>query len=140
MTAGLLDFEILVPDGVVAAQKIASLEAADASGRFGIWPHHEPFFTVLAPCVLVYRLGNGAEQYAAVDGGVLLVESGRASIASREALVSASLDDVAGKARDLLAARRAAERSTSSAFAELEAALARQLGQMERKGENVRQR
>lgn len=133
MTPSLLDFEILVPDGVAAQQRISSLEAEDASGRFGIWPHHEPFFTVLAPCVLVYRLENGAERYAAVDGGVLLVEAGRASIASREAIVSPRLDDVAGKARELLTARRALERSTSSAFAELEASLARQLGQLERK-------
>ena len=133
MTPALLDLEILVPDGVVTRERISSLEAADASGRFGIWPRHEPFFTVLAPCVLLYRLETGQEQYAAVDGGVLLVEMGRASIASREALTSARLDDVAGKARALMAARRAQERSTSSAFAELEAALARQLGQMERK-------
>ena len=133
MTPGLLDFEILVPDGVVAKERISSLEAADASGRFGIWPHHAPFFTVLAPCVLIYRSEGGGEQYAAVDGGVLLVETGRASIASREALTSPHLEDVAGKARALLAARRAQERSTSSAFAELEASLARQLGQLERK-------
>ena len=133
MNDDLLDFEILVPDGIVAQERIASLEAADASGRFGIWPHHEPLFTVLAPCVLVYRLGSGKEQYAAVDGGVLLVEAGRASIVSREALTSSRLDDVADKARALLAARRAQERSTSSAFAELEASLARQLGQLERK-------
>ena len=133
MSDDLLDFEILVPDGIVAQQRIASLEAADASGRFGIWPRHEPFFTVLAPCVLVYRLGSGNEQYAAVDGGVLLVEAGRASIVSREALTSSRLDDVADKARALLASRRAQERSTSSAFAELEASLARQLGRLERK-------
>lgn len=131
MKTDLLEFEILAPDGVVSRERISSLEAEDASGRFGIWPHHEPFFTVLAPGVLVYRLANGQEQYAAVDGGVLLVDHGRASIVSREALTSARLDDVAGKARELLAARRALERSTSSAFAELEAALAKQLGQME---------
>jgi F-type H+-transporting ATPase subunit epsilon len=131
MKTGLLDFEILVPDGVVSHEQISSLEAEDASGRFGIWPHHEPFFTVLAPGVLVYRLENGQELYAAVDGGVLLVEHGRASIVSREALTSPRLEDVAGKARELMAARRALERSTSSAFAELEAALAKQLGQME---------
>lgn len=131
MKADLLEFEILVPDGVVSRERIASLEAEDASGRFGIWPHHEPFFTVLAPGVLVYRLANGQEQYAAVDGGVLLVEHGRASIVSREALTSSRLDDVAGKARELLAARRDQEHSTSSAFAELEAALAKQVGQLE---------
>jgi F0F1-type ATP synthase epsilon subunit len=49
MSDDLLEFEILAPDGVVAQERGASLEAADASGRFAIWPHHEPFFTVLAP-------------------------------------------------------------------------------------------
>jgi F-type H+-transporting ATPase subunit epsilon len=128
-----LDFELLVPDGVVARERISSLEAADASGRFGILPNHEPFFTVLVPCVLLYRLAAGQEQYAAVDGGVLLVELGRASIVSREALTSPKLEDVVGKAAALLAVRRAQERSASSTFAELEASLARQLGKMEGK-------
>jgi F-type H+-transporting ATPase subunit epsilon len=133
MTAELLDFEILVPDGIAARERIASLEAADSSGRFGIWPNHAPFFTVLAPCVLIYRLEAGQEGYAAVDGGVLLVEMGRASIVSREALTSQRLDDVAGKAAALLAERRAEEQSAMSAFAQLEASLARQLGRLERK-------
>lgn len=133
MTTDLLDLEILVPDGLVAQRSVSSLEAADASGRFGIWPNHEPFFTVLAPCVLMFRRAGGQEEYAAVDGGVLLVEMAKASIVSREALVSQRLDDVAQKAAALLAARRAQERSATSAFAQLEAALARQVGQLEQK-------
>lgn len=133
MMTALLDFEILVPDGVVARRRIASLEAADATGRFGILPNHAPFLTVLAPCVLIYRLSAGQEEYAAVDGGVLLVEGGRASIVSREALTSPRLTDVAAKAAALLAERHAQERSASSAFTQLEVSLARQLGKMERK-------
>ncbi|HWB14375.1 MAG TPA: F0F1 ATP synthase subunit epsilon [Pirellulales bacterium] len=133
MTADQLDFEILVPDGVVARLAISSLEAADASGRFGIWPNHAPFFTVLAPCVLIYRSAAGKEEYAAVDGGVLLVEKGRASIVSREAFTSPRLDEVAGKAAALLAERRAQEHLAGSAFAQLEASLARQIGKLERK-------
>jgi F-type H+-transporting ATPase subunit epsilon len=133
MTADQLDFEILVPDGIVARLPVLSLEAADASGRFGIWPNHAPFFTVLAPCVLIYRATDGQEEYAAVDGGVLLVEGGRASIASREAFTSPRLDEVAGKAAALLAERRAQERLANSAFAQLEASLARQIGKMEHK-------
>ncbi|HVX12779.1 MAG TPA: hypothetical protein VHC22_16475 [Pirellulales bacterium] len=133
MTTDLLDFEILVPNGIVARLRISSLEAADASGRFGIWPNHAPFLTVLAPCVLIYRSADRKEGYAAVDGGVLLVESGRASIVSREALTSQRLDDVAGKAAALLAARRTQERAASSAIAQLEASLVKQLGKMERK-------
>jgi F-type H+-transporting ATPase subunit epsilon len=133
MTTNLLDFEILVPDGVVASERISSLQAADASGRFGVWPRHEPFFTVLSPGVLTYRLADGREQYAAVDGGVLLVEMGRASVATREALTSPRLEDVAARAAALLAARRAQEQSASSAFAELEVSLARQLGKLEQK-------
>ena len=129
----LLEFEILVPDGVVASERISSLEAADATGRFGIWPLHEPFFTVLSPGLLKYRLADGTQQYAAVDGGVLLVEMGRASVATREALTSSRLDDVAAKAAGLLSARRAQEQSASSAFAELEVSLARQLGKLEQK-------
>lgn len=133
MTTDLLELEILAPDGVVAQRRVSSLEAADATGRFGIWPNHEPLVTVLAPCVLLFRSAAGQEEYAAVDGGVLLVEMAKASIVSREALVSKRLDDVAEKAAALLAARRTQDRSATSAFAQLEAALARQVGRLENK-------
>ncbi|MGB3929464.1 MAG: F0F1 ATP synthase subunit epsilon, partial [Sphingobium sp.] len=66
----MLTLEILAPDHTVLDTQVASIEAADASGRFGLLPGHEPFVTVLEPCVLIYVDDQGIERYGAVDGGV----------------------------------------------------------------------
>ncbi len=115
-----LDLEIIAPDRVIAQCRVAALQAADASGRFGIWPGHENFLTVLVPCVLRYRMEDGHESFAAVDGGVLLLENGRISVATRDAVVAERLDQVADKAAAMLDARQDKEQAARAGFAELE--------------------
>ncbi len=58
-------------------------------------PNHEPFLTLLAPCVLEYRDAEGQTRYAAADGGVLLMERRSTSIVTREAVVADRLEEVA---------------------------------------------
>ncbi|MBI3862878.1 MAG: hypothetical protein HY290_13390 [Planctomycetia bacterium] len=126
-----LNLEILVPDGFVVQARIRGLQAADASGRFGIWPGHEAFVTVLEPCILVYRDETDRENFAAVDGGTLVLEDGIISIACREAIVAESLDDVADRASAMLRQRRLAEQTARGEFAELQSTLMRQLKKAE---------
>jgi len=127
-----LDLEILVPDGVVLKSRIRSLQAGDASGRFGLWPGHESFVTVLEPCIVVYRDETDHEQFAAVDGGVLVVEDNVVSIACREAVVADKLEEVADRANAMLRQRRLEERTARGDFAELQSTLMRQLKKAER--------
>jgi F-type H+-transporting ATPase subunit epsilon len=128
-----LDLEILVPDGVVVQTPVAAVQAADASGRFGLLPGHGAFLTLLTPCLLVYRETSGKEQYAAVDGGVLLLEGRQVSVVTREAVVADRLDEVADAAAAMLRARRAAEQTARAEFAELQFALLRELREVEQR-------
>lgn len=116
----LLRLSILVPDRVALEAEVSALQAADSSGRFGLLPQHELFLTVLVPCLITYRDAAGREGCAAVDGGILLLEDGRLTIVTAEAVVA----DVAA-AR--LRARREEEAAARLAFAELEAMLLREL-------------
>jgi F-type H+-transporting ATPase subunit epsilon len=122
-----LELEILAPDRVVVEDRVIALQAADASGRFGLRGGHEDFLTVLVPCVVRYQLEPGAERFAAVDGGVLLLERGRISIATRDAVIADRIDQVADAAAAMLAARREREQAARSGFAELETTLLREL-------------
>ncbi|MHB1556877.1 MAG: F0F1 ATP synthase subunit epsilon [Isosphaeraceae bacterium] len=122
-----LELEILAPDRVLLKARVVSIQAADASGRFGLRSGHEDFLTVLVPCVLRFRPEGGAERFAAVDGGVLLLEQGQVAIATRDAVIADRLDQVADAAAAMLEARRQAELSARSGFAELETALIREL-------------
>ena len=131
MNAGLMDLEILVPDDVVLRARVKALRAADASGRFGLWSGHERFLTVMVPCVLSFRTEEDKELFAAVDGGVLILEGGKISVATRDAVTSDRLDDVADVAAAMLEARRTKEKAARAAFAELEASLLRELRKVE---------
>ena len=126
-----LNLEILVPDGVVLSTTVRGVRAADRSGLFGLWPNHEDFATLLVPCVLSYRDEDNREHYAAIDGGVLVLQKGRVSIGTREAVLADLVEEVADAATAMLAARREEERTARAEFAELQAALLRELPKAE---------
>ena len=123
--------EILVPDGSVVETQVEDLQAADGSGRFGLLSNHEAFLTLLTPCVLQYRDTEGRTRYAAADGGILLMEDSRTSIATREAVVADRLEEVADAAATMLAVRRAQEKEARAEFADMQAELVRQLRHVE---------
>jgi F-type H+-transporting ATPase subunit epsilon len=129
-----VELEILVPDGLVLRTGITSLSAADASGWFGLLPHHQKFVTLLIPCVLTFRDEDGRERYAAADGGVLLLEGDHISITTREAVVADRLEDVADAAHAMLETRRERESAARAEFAGLRASLLLELTRAE-KGE-----
>jgi F-type H+-transporting ATPase subunit epsilon len=122
-----MELEIIVPDEVIIDIQISSMSAADKSGRFGLLPNHQKFITLLVPCVISFREESGRERYAAVDGGLLLMEKNLVSIATREAVIADRLDDVADRVELMLSARRAEERSARGEFAGLRAELLREL-------------
>jgi F-type H+-transporting ATPase subunit epsilon len=126
-----LRLEIRVPDSVVLSLPVAAVQAQDASGRFGLLGHHEAFLTLLAPCVLSFREEGGGERYAAVDGGVLLLEDDAVSVATREAALAETLEEVADAASAMLEARRRQERTARTEFAELQTSLLRELRKVE---------
>ncbi len=128
-----LDLEILVPDGVVAHQRVLSVQAADSSGRFGLLPGHESFVTLLAPCVLSYRDEQGREHFAAADGGVLMLQGDHVAIVTREAVTADRLEEVAEAAATMLEARRRHERMARTEFVELQTSLVRELREVEKK-------
>ena len=128
-----LQLEILVPDGVVVRTPVATLQAADVSGRFGLLPNHQRFITLLTPCLLLYRDLAEREHYAAADGGVLLMDGQQVSVVTREAVVADRLEEVAEAAATMLRARRAEEQTARAEFAELQFALLRELRKVERR-------
>ena len=127
-----MSLEIFVPDGMVLQSPILGLQAADASGRFGLWPDHEPFVTVLEPCLVTFRDVEDRERFAGVDGGTLVLENNVVSIACREAVVADRLEDVADRVSAMLRERRLHEQTARGEFAELQATLLRQLKHAER--------
>jgi F-type H+-transporting ATPase subunit epsilon len=72
---------------VVDEDGILSLRAEDATGSFGILPHHADFLTSLAISIVSWQSGDEKRHYCAVRGGVLSVDAGRdIAVATREAV------------------------------------------------------
>lgn len=95
---------IVTPLSVVADEEAESLQAEDASGRFGIRPGHAPFLTALSVSILNWR-NAGVERFCALRGGVLTVSrDGMVAVASREAVAG---DDLATLDAEVLARFRA---------------------------------
>ena len=128
-----LELEILAPDRLIVRTPIVALQAADASGRFGLRTGHEDFLTVLVPCVVRYQTAEGQERFAAVDGGVLVLEGGRIALVTRDAVVAERLDRVADAAAAMLEGRRLRERTARAEFAELQTSLLHELGEVQRR-------
>jgi F-type H+-transporting ATPase subunit epsilon len=122
--------EIRVPEEIVLQRDVVSIQAGDATGRFGIHSGHEPFMTVLTPGIVAFRDTNGREGYAAADGGVLLVEANRAFIVSREVVLADSLDHLADAAAEILGSRQEEEHLAHLAAEQIAAMLLRELRQV----------
>lgn len=88
-----MKLRILTPLAVaVDEDDIAALRAEDATGGFGILPHHADFLTALVIGVVAWRRADGGQGYCAVRGGVLTVSGGQnIEIATREAVVGEDL-------------------------------------------------
>lgn len=90
---------------VVDTDGVTALRAEDASGGFGILPHHADFLTSLSISVVGWRCGDDARHYCAVRRGVLSVSGGAdIVVATRQAIIG---DDLATLEATVLARLRA---------------------------------
>jgi F-type H+-transporting ATPase subunit epsilon len=89
---------ILTPSGMaVDASDVRYLRAEDSTGVFGLQPGHTEFMTVLTVSVMTWRDAAERNHHVAVRGGVLRVHGGAGmlvEIATREAIVGESLEDL----------------------------------------------
>jgi len=77
---------------IVDEDGILSLRAEDATGSFGILPHHADFLTSLVVSIVSWQSSDEKRRYCAVRGGVLSVDAGRdIAVATREAVTGDDL-------------------------------------------------
>ncbi len=96
----------------VDADDVRHVRAEDATGAFGIQPHHGHLITSLAISVVTWRDGTAREHHVAVRGGVLAVNAETVDIATREATAG---DDLEQLERDVVARFRREETAEQAA-------------------------
>jgi len=120
---------VTTPAGIVVdADDVHHVRAEDATGAFGLLPHHDEFLTVLAISVVTWRDREDREHHVAVRGGVLSMSGGaHVEIATREAQTG---DDLAALERDVVTRYQSeveANATASREAARLESAIVRQV-------------
>ena len=86
-----MKLRVLTPTDVVLDEDVVHVTVEDPTGSLGIRPGHAPLVTPLVRGILMARRPGGAEHYAAVNGGVMLVSRDRVEVVSRQAVASDDL-------------------------------------------------
>jgi F-type H+-transporting ATPase subunit epsilon len=111
----------------VDAENVGHVRAEDATGAFGIQPHHGRLISTLAISVVTWRNAAGAEHHVAVRGGVITVGADLVEVATREAITG---DDLEQLERDVIARfhnEEAVEQAARGGSARLEMAAIRRI-------------
>lgn len=97
---------------VIDEDAVEIVSAEDASGGFGIQPHHADFLTTLSVGVVSWKSASGARHSCAVHGGVLTVTGGKdVAVTTREAIPGDDLAILDRAILDRFGADAEAERS-----------------------------
>lgn len=129
MSTPALHLVLTTPQLVLAdVADVTALRAEDASGSFGILPGHADFVTALDASVVRWRRAGGVTRYAAVRGGVLVVEGGRTvRIACRDGVLGDELATLLARVQAAREARTDADRRERVEQARLHTQVVRQL-------------
>jgi len=121
-----IKLDIVTPEEAVFSDEIDMLVAPGIEGELGILPHHAPLMTVLGIGELVIRK-EGDEQYLAIGGGYLEVQSDRVIVLADVAERAEDIDIARAEAAKERAQRTMQERPSGMDSAQAEAALKRSL-------------
>ena len=91
---GIFRLSVVTPTSMFE-REIKHIRLKDETGFFGVMKNHIDFLTVLVPSLCYYRDSNNREMFLAVDGGILDVREGTASLTSREVHESEDADKLA---------------------------------------------
>jgi F-type H+-transporting ATPase subunit epsilon len=83
VTAPSFRFRIITPLKITE-KDIRHIRLRDSTGYFGIMKNHTDFLTIVEPSLCYYEDAGGEEFFLAVDGGILSMRGGIASLTSRE--------------------------------------------------------
>ena len=120
-----MKLSIYIPTRILLETEVVSITATGLNGSFGLRPHHIDFVSALAPGLLSYRRAHddqdGAEDYVAVDRGILVKQGDRVRVSVRNAVADAPLEELFDVVEHRFADLGEYERKVQTAVARLEA-------------------
>ena len=114
-------------------KQITYLRLKDESGYFGIMKNHADFLTVIEPSLGFYRDKNEKEFFIALDGGILVIKSGRVTINTREIFESEDPEKLSRIIDETIVKRHESEASFRNILSGIEDAFIKKTMELKRK-------
>ena len=134
MRSESMQLKIWLPTDLLLEEDISRLKAEAENGWFGLLPRHVDFVTSLVPGVIEIQPSGKAQEYIAVDRGILVKRGPEVLISTRNAIRGASLAELKSAVEKQFLDRAERERAARAFEAKLEADLVRGLLEVERHG------
>lgn len=123
---------VWLPWEILLEEQVDRIKAEAVNGWFGILPRHVDFVTALVPGVMTFQPCGKAEEYLAVDHGILVKCGPEVSVSTRNGVRGTSLERLKTEVEIQFRAREEREKAAHAYEAKLEADLVRRLLEAEK--------
>ena len=124
---------VWLPSQILMDEEVVRIKAQAEDGWFGILPKHVDTVTALVPSVLVFERPGHAEEYLAVDRGILVKCGPEVRVSTRNAIRGTSLEQLQHEVEKQFREREELERKARAFEAKLETDLVRRLIEEEKR-------
>lgn len=132
MNPTAMKLKVWLPSDLLLEEEAVRIKAEAEDGWFGLLPRHIDFVTSLVPGVVAFQPPGKAEEYLAVDHGILVKCGAEVSISTRNAIRGPNLEQLRKDLEAQFLERAERERAARALEAKLEADLVRNLLEAEK--------
>jgi F-type H+-transporting ATPase subunit epsilon len=118
---------IITPTAIPVDKAVSKITAEAANGSFSLLPRHIDFVAALVPGILALTDDTGAEQFLAIDEGVLVKRGDEVLISVSRAVRGPTLDELQQVVAAEFQQRDEQERMARTAISRLEAGFIRRM-------------
>lgn len=120
-----MNLKVVTPSKVVVDTRVEKATVQGREGSRTYLPRHIDFTTVVVPSVMSWRPVDGEEQFAAVDGGVLVKVGDELLVSTAYAVYGPELGHLRETVEEQFRQRGEREKTARTAVAKLEASIVR---------------
>jgi F-type H+-transporting ATPase subunit epsilon len=124
-----MKLEIVTPEGIVYSEIVEMVTLPAVVGQMGVYPHHTPLMTQMAPGEIIVRK-DGRETYLATGEGLIDVTNERVAVLTDLAISADRIDEAKAEEARRRAEARLQEKLSDEEVASVNASLARSLAQL----------
>ncbi len=125
-----MKLKVLLPTHVAIRRDVTKVIAEGKGGVFCLLPRHVDYTSSLAAGVLTFETPEGAEEYVAVNEGILVKAGNEVLVSTRDAIHSTDMKTLRKTVEERFRVVQDQERKVRTAVARLEANLIRRFLEM----------